>query len=547
VRLTPGAQGAHPSIVVRRPADVGIAGAAIARQFADALARASAERHDVLLATIDHGVGADGAPYAVVEWCPGEPLSRMLARERALAQRTALALFADVARGLAELQRRMPCSRRVDPRALWIASGPRGLVARVIDAGLAVVPVALPDEERVTVPGETPESCSYLSPEEARGEPFDPARAVVWGLGVLLHRMLLGALPFVARSRAQLAKLASRGSRSPRSLDPSLDLAVSDLVCACLARKPAFRPPCDVLAARAEAILGRLPITAADQLLLDRAQAAAQASGEPERVAMDLWLDIEVDESSCRAGELSEPALEPCDEADLRRDSEPPTVRLAPPTSSQSFALGLSPADGASTDSMAPSPSAPELRRKAFTRSAAWTTIAVAAVSALVAIGASTRAPMRLDAQAAGLDSRVAAALATPPSAPVAHAAPAATSNDDAPVASSTREPAPAAPVGLAPALHDDPIAPAAVASAAPSASVVAAASIDSVAAVAAVAPVAPVASVGGAGSARKSGRAALDDAWSAAPTASAPIAPAAATPGEPSVASAGDSRAPSE
>jgi serine/threonine protein kinase len=536
-----GAPGTQPSLVLRRPADLGVAGAETARQFSDAVARASAERHDAILATVDHGIAADGVPYSLVEWCPGEPLSRLLSRERALGQRTALAIFADVARGLAELQRRLPCLRRADPRAIWIATGPNGLGARAIDAGLAVVPVALPDEERVTVPGETPESCGFMSPEEARGEPVDPVRAASWGLGVLLYRMLLGALPFVARSRAQLAKLTSRGLRSPRSLDQTIDLAVSDLVCACLARKPGFRPPSDVLAARAEAILGRLPVRTADRVVLERALVAAKPSNEPERVVMeDLSLEIEIDESSCRGGAPNELdvdlELDASDGFEVLRESEAPTARFAPHGGSEPFSLGGPRPDLDSTTSFAPIESTSGPRRRAIARGAALVAIGVAVVAGMVAIGAHAQGPTRLAPQAANVAALAEVAPAAAP-APLVETTPAAPAAQPPPAVAPTLAPAPlpaspsAAPVVVSPTPPDEAVVPPAASS---------------------VAPAAPTASVA---PPRSAARPTLDDAWSAAPTASSqpgvPIAPAApvapavpgtpAAPAEPSVATAGN------
>ncbi len=110
--------------------------------------------------------------------------------------------------------------------------------AKVIDFGLATAA----DLERLTRTGAMVGTPSWMAPEQLRGEPVGPP-ADVWALGVLLYEALVLQLPFPAEGLADLVRrVSTEAPPTPRSLDPSVPLAVEALTLRALSRAPARRP-----------------------------------------------------------------------------------------------------------------------------------------------------------------------------------------------------------------------------------------------------------------------------------------------------------------
>src|SRR5262249_21395795 len=93
---------------------------------------------------------------------------------------------------------------------------------------------------------------SYMSPEQARGDPVD-ARSDLFSFGCILYFLCTGENPFQAETMSGiLTALAIRDPNPVRQLNPSIPLALSDLVGQLLAKNPDDRPD------SAEEVLARL-------------------------------------------------------------------------------------------------------------------------------------------------------------------------------------------------------------------------------------------------------------------------------------------------
>ena len=85
-------------------------------------------------------------------------------------------------------------------------------------------------------------TASYISPEQAAGEPATPA-SDVYSFGVILFRMLTGQLPFIASSIVELIRL-HQVAPPPNVADlrPGAPARLESVTAASLAKDPADRP-----------------------------------------------------------------------------------------------------------------------------------------------------------------------------------------------------------------------------------------------------------------------------------------------------------------
>jgi serine/threonine protein kinase len=188
------------------------AGEAATRRLVREARAAAALDHPNICAIHEIGEQA-GRPYIVLQYVEGETLARRLERGP-LDLREALDVAISIAEALDEAHRHGILHRDVKPQNLMITKGRQ---VKVMDFGLAK-PIAtgaiVSTEERtlssLTQPGTVAGTLSYMSPEQARGDPLD-ARSDVFSLGVVVYEMACGRHPFAAASAAEtLSALLTR-------------------------------------------------------------------------------------------------------------------------------------------------------------------------------------------------------------------------------------------------------------------------------------------------------------------------------------------------
>ena len=186
-----------------------------------------------------------------------ELMSGGTVRERILAGRLpigqALAIARDTAAALAHAHRRGIVHRDVKPENLMFSEG--GIV-KLMDFGLARAAQA----SRLTMTGSALGTAAYMPPEATRGGTGAPGD--IFSLGVMLHEMLAGELPFAGDT--PLALLYTSANEPPRSLRaarPEVPDGVVALVGRMLAKDPAARPEAATVA-RELALLTGVPAPA---------------------------------------------------------------------------------------------------------------------------------------------------------------------------------------------------------------------------------------------------------------------------------------------
>ncbi|WP_426514159.1 serine/threonine-protein kinase [Dactylosporangium sp. McL0621] len=182
-------------------------------------------------------------PYIVMELVPGPTLAERAA-EGPLAAEEALRICAEVAAGLAAAHADGLVHRDVKPANVILS--PSG--AKLVDFGIAAVagPAALTDTDASGRPVfGTPQ---YLAPERLAAGPVTAA-SDVYSLGVMLYKLLTGALPWPDADGAGLFDAHRHRVAAPLPALPGVPPAVAGLCRRCLARHPESRPGAEEVAA----------------------------------------------------------------------------------------------------------------------------------------------------------------------------------------------------------------------------------------------------------------------------------------------------------
>jgi pimeloyl-ACP methyl ester carboxylesterase len=176
----------------------------------------------------------DGQLCIVMPYYEGETLKQMIERgPLPLAQVTDYGV--QVAAGLAHAHAAGVVHRDIKPANLVVAPG--GSV-KILDFGIAKI-----SDVNLTRTGAVLGTLTYMSPEQAGGEPVDH-RTDLWALGVVLYEMLTGRPPFTAESREALF-FAIQNREPPRitALRPEVSPALEGIVSRLLEKEPSRRYP----------------------------------------------------------------------------------------------------------------------------------------------------------------------------------------------------------------------------------------------------------------------------------------------------------------
>lgn len=186
----------------------------------------------------------DGTHYIALEFVDGQSLGKVLLERGRLGEAEALAIVADITRGLADAHERGIVHRDVKPDNVILrarADG-TGWVVKLSDFGLArhvVETESLQLTKAHAVVG-TPH---YLSPEQCVGGTID-VRTDVYALGVTMFQLLAGRVPFQADTMSELIALHRDQPPPPlQSIVPEVSDGACRIIEKALAKAPELRYP----------------------------------------------------------------------------------------------------------------------------------------------------------------------------------------------------------------------------------------------------------------------------------------------------------------
>jgi serine/threonine protein kinase len=198
-------------------------------------ARAAASlSHPNICAVYDYGEAA-GKPFMVLEYLPNGSLEERLSTGP-LDDGESHRIATELAAGLAHAHDRGLVHRDLKPANVLFDAEER---AKIADFGIA----RLGDDAGLTEAGTVLGTASYISPEQAAGQPAGPA-SDVYSFGVILFRMITGRLPFVSNNAMELVRM-HRDEQPPTvaSVRSDAPTRLEGITNAALAKDPSARPP----------------------------------------------------------------------------------------------------------------------------------------------------------------------------------------------------------------------------------------------------------------------------------------------------------------
>ncbi len=197
----------------------------------------AAVKHDHVAAIYSANEEADGTTWLAMELLEGESLDDAVKRGESFDWKTIMRLGREIALGLGAAHAKKLIHRDIKPANIWLEA-PDAKV-KILDFGLAR---QVETEGELTGSGAMLGTPSYMSPEQANGDPVD-GRTDLFSLGVLLYRLTTGKLPFTgATVMATITALATKDPTPVKTLRPDCPAGLADLIHRLLAKKRDRRP-----------------------------------------------------------------------------------------------------------------------------------------------------------------------------------------------------------------------------------------------------------------------------------------------------------------
>jgi serine/threonine protein kinase/Tfp pilus assembly protein PilF len=191
--------------------------------------------NDHILQVLDYGRTDDNRLFFAMEFLEGEPLTKVIERDKTLPIDRAVDILSQTCEALIEAHSLGYIHRDLRPRNVFLLNRRgRADFVKLLDFGLAKL--ILPNAEaKQTAMGMTFGDPRYMSPEQARGETLDP-RSDIYSLGAIAFEMLTGTPPYLGSGTfeilqqhldAPVPKVRDRRPDCPAWLDAAVQRALA--------------------------------------------------------------------------------------------------------------------------------------------------------------------------------------------------------------------------------------------------------------------------------------------------------------------------------
>ena len=215
--------------------------AAFLRRFRNE-AHAAATLNHPNVATVYSIEDFGGRPFITMEYVDGETL-RDLMRDGGLPLDTFVRWFESIADGFAHAHDNGVTHRDIKPGNIMITSSG---APKILDFGLAQIEsqasVDLSTTLRdITAPGQVIGTPSYMSPEQAAGEPIDH-RSDIFSLGIVMYEALTGSRPFAGDNYGEVVhEILTSTPRPVAERRQEIPPGIASMIDKCLAKSPSAR------------------------------------------------------------------------------------------------------------------------------------------------------------------------------------------------------------------------------------------------------------------------------------------------------------------
>jgi hypothetical protein len=210
--------------------------------------------HPHIVQVLDCGELPGGRPFIAMEWLPGRNLDEELERRGGpFSAAETVSLLEPLCAALSAAHERGIVHR--DVKAGNVVVGPR-VGVKLVDFGVAKLLEREAGQRDLTASQEVVGTPLTMAPEQILGQPVD-ARTDVYALGLLLHQLLTGRLPFQGRSIAETEELHLQAPIPRVSDRAGVPAGVDDVLRRCLdkSREHRFSTTRELLAALREGVV----------------------------------------------------------------------------------------------------------------------------------------------------------------------------------------------------------------------------------------------------------------------------------------------------
>ncbi len=246
-------------------------------------ARAMARlQNEHVVRVLDVGELETGEPYMVMEYLEGTDISRFMKERGRLSVDATVDFMLQACEAIAEAHAVGIVHRDLKPSNIFLARRFDGsYIVKLLDFGIAKLQAdASEAQQSFTTTTALLGSPVYMSPEQLQCSRDADARADIWSLGAIMHKVLAGRPPFIAETMPQVCTLImSAPPQRLRDVRPDVPVAIEGVILKCLEKRPEDRfQNVTELAAALSAVAPAQSVGSLDRV---RAAMAAGAAAPP--------------------------------------------------------------------------------------------------------------------------------------------------------------------------------------------------------------------------------------------------------------------------